>query len=295
VGACAVDPGSGAGTDQVRIVAGFYPFQFLAEQVAGDRATVTGLAAPGAEPHDLELTARQVATIAEADLVLYLSGFQPAVDAAVSEQARGDTLDVATVVELSALSAGAHLHDGEQGDHEAETGGDPDPHVWLDPVRFGTVADALAERLGAIDTAHADAYAARAAQLRRGLADLDEQYAQALAPCLRREIVVSHAAFGYLAQRYDLEQIAVAGLTPDTEPTPARLAEVIEEARAHGATTVFFETLVSSQVAEVIADEVGVGTAVLDPIEGLSAGGTGDYFSLMRENLVTLTSALECA
>ena len=286
--------------DGVPVVVGFYPLQYVVEQIGGDRVTVTNLAQPGAEPHDLELSPQQMAAVADADLVVYLAGFQPELDEAVELEARDRALEVSNVVSL--IEGGAtHAHDELTGEHAAESASEPaedggrDPHFWLDPTRLSTVATAVSERLAAADPAGAAAYATAATSLADRLADLDRTYAQRLATCQRREIVVSHAAFGYLAERYDLEQIGITGLSPDVEPTPQRLAEVTAAARHHGATTIFFETLVSPRVAEAIAAEVGAATAVLDPLEGLPAGSTGEYFSVMRTNLDALTTALSCA
>ncbi|WKU07859.1 metal ABC transporter substrate-binding protein [Micromonospora sp. HUAS LYJ1] len=293
--ACSTE-GTGADPDRVDVVAAFYPLQFVAERVGGDAVTVTNLAKPGAEPHDLELNPRQVGQVSEAELVFYLKGFQPAVDEAVAQNAADRAFDVTTVAPLRDATAGGHDHDheGEDGHAEEENGG-KDPHLWLDPTRLATVADKLAERLGTVDPDRAADYTARARTLSGELQKLDAEYTAGLKTCQRREIVVSHAAFGYLAERYRLEQIGLTGLTPDTEPAPQRLAEVAREAREHDATTIFFETLVSPKVAETIAAEVGAKTAVLDPIEGLSADGGGDYLSVMRTNLTTLRTALGCS
>ncbi|MBM7078429.1 metal ABC transporter substrate-binding protein [Micromonospora humida] len=290
--ACSTE-GAGADPDRVDVVAAFYPLQFVAERVGGDAVTVTNLAKPGAEPHDLELNPRQVGQVSEAELVFYLKGFQPAVDEAVAQNAADRAFDVTTVAPLRDATADGHDHEGEDG-HAEESGG-KDPHLWLDPTRLATVADRLAERLAVVDPDRAADYTTRARTLRGELEKLDTEYAAGLKTCQRREIVVSHAAFGYLAERYQLEQIGLTGLTPDTEPAPQRLAEVAREAREHRATTIFFETLVSPKVAETIAAEVGAKTAVLDPIEGLSADGGGDYLSVMRTNLTTLRTALGCS
>lgn len=287
---CATTDQSSAGDEAVRVVAAFYPLQFAAERVGGDAVSVTGLAPPGVEAHDLELTPSQVAEVAEADLVIYLEEFQPPVDAAVAEHA-GRALNVAEVVPLLAEDGHEHEDEGEHEDHEH---GAADPHVWLDPDRMATIAEEIAEQLGAVDADNAGQYADRAAQLGEELAGLDSEYADGLADCERREFVVSHSAFGYLAERYDLTQISLAGLSPEDEPTPQRLADVAERAREHDVTTIFFEVLASPRVAEVLADHVDADTAVLDPIEGLASGGTEDYFSLMRANLDGLRDALGC-
>jgi zinc transport system substrate-binding protein len=320
--ACASDT-PGGDEAEVRVVAAFYPLQFVAEQVGGDRVSVTGLAPPGVEAHDLELTSSQVLDIAEADLVIYLTAFQPAVDDAVAAHAQ-QALDVAAVVDLIETAGRDHGHGHEDEDHghghededhghghededhghghEDEDGDDhhghdhgpEDPHLWLDPDRLATIADRVAADLAAIDAEHAGQYAAQADELRQDLVALDAEYTDGLADCERREIVVSHAAFGYLADRYDLRQISISGLSPEDEPTPQRLAEVARQAEEYGATTIFFEVLVSPRVAEVIAEQVGADTAVLDPIEGLAPGSEEDYFSLMRANLTNLQAALGC-
>ncbi|MBQ1011564.1 zinc ABC transporter substrate-binding protein, partial [Micromonospora sp. M51] len=217
----------------------------------------------------------------------------PAVDDAVAQNGGDRAFDVTSVQPLLDASAGGHDHEGEEG-HTEESGG-KDPHVWLDPTRLAGIGDQLAQRLGTADPDHAADYTARAAALRADLTTLDDEFKHGLATCQRREIVTSHAAFGYLADRYQLDQVGITGLSPDVEPSPQRLAHVIEEAKEHQATTIFFETLVSPKVAETIAGQVGAKTAVLDPIEGLAAGSDGDYLSVMRTNLRTLQTALGCS
>jgi zinc transport system substrate-binding protein len=277
------DPADGAASGRTEVVVGFYPLEFLVARVGGDRVSVTSLAKPGAEPHDLELTPGQVAAVADADLVVHLGGFQPALDDAAPDGA----LDVA---EVEPLEQGfVPLEDGEL--HEDEAG--VDPHVWLDPERYAGVADAVADRLAEVDAAGAQGYRDRAAQLRTELTALDTELASGLATCERRDLVTSHNAFGYLARAYDLEQVAITGLTPEEEPSPGRLAAVTDLARARGVTTVFFEELVSPKVAESLAREIGAKAAVLDPLE--SAPDDGDYLSAMRANLVALRAALDCS
>lgn len=295
-GAAACSSGGPAGDPQrVDVVAAFYPLQFVAERIGGDAVRVTNLVKPGAEPHDLELNPGQVGEVSEAELVVYLKGFQPALDEAIAQNAADRAFDVATVAPLLDAAAGGHQHEGEEAEEEAASGG-KDPHFWLDPTRLATVADHLAERLGRADPDRAADFTARAVDLRAELEKLDGEYRTGLATCQRREIVTSHTAFGYLADRYDLEQVGITGLTPETEPSPQRLAEVAEEAREHKATTIFFETLVSPKIAQTIADEVGATTAVLDPIEGLTAdGGSADYLSVMRTNLQALRTGLGCS
>lgn len=272
---------------RVRVVAAFYPLQFVAERVGGEQVAVHNLVRPGTEPHDVDLQPRQIAAIIDADLVLYLGGFQPAVDDVADQQPPRRSLDVANLTPL-VDSPTVLARPGPDADSSK------DPHIWLDPIRLDTVAIAVAQRLAAVDPAHAAEYRARANALGAELAALDRAYQEGLASCARREIVTSHAAFGYLAERYNLRQVAVTGLSPDEEASPAHLAQVASTARAHGATTIFFETLVSNRVAQTVAREIGARAAVLDPLEGLAPGSTGDYFTVMQQNLAVLRSALGC-
>jgi zinc transport system substrate-binding protein len=258
--------GGSGGEHRRTVVAAFYPLAYAAARIGGPAVRVENLTPSGAEPHDLELSPRAVADIQRADVVLYLDhGFQPAVSDAV-DGAKGRAID---------LLEGLPLRPA-------------DPHVWLDPLLYARIA----ERIGKI--LHRPGQAAGlATQLRA----LDDRYRAGLAHCRRRDLVTSHAAFGYLAQRYRLRQVAITGVTPEAEPTAKALARVVGLVRRTRATTVFFETLVSPRLAATVAREVGATTAVLDPIEGLtpseqSSGKT--YLTLMRRNLAALRKALAC-
>jgi zinc transport system substrate-binding protein len=280
--------GHAAGDGTVSVVASFYPLAFVAERVGGGRVDVQDLTPPGVEPHDLELSPRDVASVAEADLVVYLAGFSPAVDGAVTGEARGRTLEVGQFARLDLPASGSSAGQAE-GDDGA------DPHFWLDPLRLADVADEMAVQLGDIDPASAGAFTANAAELRRQLEDLDAEFTAGLADCDDRTLVTGHDAFGYLAERYDLTQVGIAGLNPEAEPTPRELAEISRFVVDHGVTTIYHERLVSPAVAEAVADETGASTAVLDPLEGLAddAGGA-DYFSVMRANLATIRAGQGC-
>jgi zinc transport system substrate-binding protein len=281
---------------RLSIVTAFYPFQFIAQRVAGEHASVTSLTAPGAEPHDLELTPKQVASVTTADLVIYEKSFQAAVDEAVAQSENPNVLDTATVVPLVPLTPGADDHDhvttADGADHE--TSG-LDPHVWLDPNNMIRITDAVAERLAAIDPPHAADYRAGAKALDADLTKLDTSYRTGLANCERREFITTHAAFGYLARAYDLTQIGINGLSPDSEPSPARIAAVQQIARDRQITTIFYETLVSPAIAQSIAGDLGLKTDVLDPIEGITDSSRGtDYLSVMTSNLTALRTANGC-
>ena len=280
--------GGSASADGERrtVVAAFYPLAWAAEGVAGDDVEVVNLTAPGAEPHDVELTARDVERVRDADLVLYLgAGFMPALEDAVGGAEHA--VDLLAGQELRQGNA-EHDHGDEPGSDEGDEH-ELDPHVWLDPNRLAVIARTIAEELG--DPAGAIDLVAR-------LEDLDGELRDGLATCERREIVTSHAAFGYLADAYGLEQIALSGISPEAEPSPRALETLVDEVKEERATTVFFETLVSPRLAETVAREAGVETAALDPLEGLDdealAAGE-DYVSVMRANLAALRDALDCS
>lgn len=279
---CGGSDGGGDAAQTPQVISSFYPLQFVAERVAGDLATVSSLTAPGVEPHDLELTPRAVASVGEADLVLYLKGFQPAVDEAVQQQAAGSAvLEVGTVAGLDLAG------------HEDDPG--RDPHFWLDPTKLAAVAEAVGDALADADDEHAQTFRDNASALVEELTLLDADLRAGLSTCVNRTLVVSHEAFGYLAARYDLEQVGVAGLSPDDEPSPAQIADLASLVRDRGVRTVYHETLASPEIAETIAAEAGVQTSVLDPIEGLTDDSAGsDYLEVMRANLTSLQSGQPC-
>jgi len=274
------------------VVASFYPLQYVAQQVGGAAVRVSSLTPSGAEPHDLELSLRQTRIVGDADLVLYLSGFQPAVDAAIQARAPRHVLDAATTANLVSFASEGAAATPSPASHAAS--GPLDPHFWLDPTRLARLAEAVGAELAQLDPANAAGYQSRAAATSADLAALDADYTQGLARCQRRELVTAHAAFGYLADRYQLHQLGIAGLEPDAQPSGARLREVSDIVRRTQVTTIFFERLVSPKVAETLASDLGIASAVLDPIEGLSDPAS-DYRGVMRQNLATLRTALGCS
>jgi zinc transport system substrate-binding protein len=271
LGGCA---SADAGNDgRMPVTAAFYPLQFVAERVGSDHVRVTGLTKPGVEPHDLELTPKAVGSLARAKAVVYLSGFQPAVDQAVRTQAADAAVDVTPAARLTGK----------------------DPHFWLDPTRLADVATALGDDLARRDPANAADYRANAAALVADLDRLDAEFRTGLAQCRTRELVTGHAAFGYLADRYGLHQEGVAGVSPDIEPDAATLRDLSAHVRDAGVSTVYSESLVSPALAETVAREAGVKVAVLDPLEGITDASRGrDYLEVMRANLATLRTGQDC-
>jgi zinc transport system substrate-binding protein len=261
------------------VAAAFYPLAWVTQQVGGGLVEVTNLTTPGAEPHDLELSPNETVDVAQADLVVYERAFQASVDSAVDNVAEGAALDVATVADLQ---------------EAAPPDSGTDPHFWQDPARMAAVADAVAEELGRADPDHRDTYLANAKELHAQLSALDAEFRTGLSGCTRSTVVVSHNAFGYL-RKYDLTVESINGLSPEAEPSAADLARLRSLVEREGITTVFSETLATTRLADTLAAEAGVSTAVLDPIEGLSdATADQDYLSLMRANLSALEEANGC-
>lgn len=288
---------SGSDSGKVQIAAAFYPLEFVAERVAGDLAEVTPLTKPGVEPHDLELSINQTAALQSADLILTEHGFQPAVDDAVEQDVKGEVVDVEKIVELRKVEEGhedEHADEEEAAAEDEHAHGEYDPHFWHDPLLMAQYAEGVRDALVEADPDNAETYEANAKSLTEDLTKVDEEFKTGLAQCKIKDVVVSHDAFAYL-DKYGLEFESIAGLTPDAEPNPAQLAEIGEHAKEHGVTTIFSERLVSTALADTLADDLGLKTAVLDPIEGLSADTEGeDYLSLMRQNLDALKAANGC-
>jgi len=253
------------------VVTSAYPLQWVSERVAGDAARVSSALPPGTDVHETELAPAQALALSDADVVVTLPGLQAGVDTAL------EASPPERVVDLTRAAAVV---------------GD-DLHVWMDPLRLADVGDEVAEGLAAADPDGADGYRSRAGALRDDLSALDEQYAQALAPCRGAVLVTSHEAFGYLADRYGLEQVGISGLDPSVEPTPARLRAATAAVQDAGVRTVYFETEATDAVTSALASALGTGTAVLDPMETAPAEGT-DLLATAQENLAALRAGLTC-
>ncbi|MGW1064474.1 metal ABC transporter substrate-binding protein [Streptomyces aureus] len=283
----------GRGDGRLDVVASFYPLQYLAEQIGGSHVSVTNLTRPGQEPHDLEISARETARLQEADAVLYLKNLQPAVDDAVAQSGVRTKIDAATLTTLEKHGNEVGGHAAAHDHSEGEDTGATDPHVWLDPVRFRQVAEGVTAALKKADPEHAADYATNMAALGKKFTALDTDFREGLADTRTKTFITTHAAFGYLAERYGLTEEAVNGLDPESEPSAKRVKGLENLAKADGVTTVFYETLVSDRTAGTIARDVGLRTDVLDPLEGITEKSRGsDYMQVMRSNLKALQTAL---
>lgn len=291
--ACSSDSAAAAGDGKFDVVASFYPMAFLAERIGGAHVHVTSLTQPGQEPHDLEISAQQTARLQESDAVLYLKNLQPSVDEAVAQS------DVKTKIDAASLTS-LEKHGNEVGGHAASHDGSKneelaglDPHIWLDPVRYAQVAEGVGAAFVKADPKNAADYKKNTAALVEKLDGLNKQFEDGLAHTKSKVFITTHAAFGYLAERYGLTEEAINGLDPESEPSAARVRALERMAKADHVTTVFYETLVSDKTAKTIASDAGLRTDVLDPIEGITAKSRGkDYFSVQEANLKALQAAL---
>ncbi|WP_405799603.1 metal ABC transporter substrate-binding protein [Streptomyces sp. NBC_01506] len=305
----AADDGGGAGAKgdgKLAVVASFYPMQYLAEEIGGTHVSVSTLTKPGVEPHELELGTRQAAQLGEADYILYLKGLQPAVDEAIGAAGVKHTVDAATLTTLEKHgSEVGHSHGDEHaGDehaadehtdeaHAGEGEAGTDPHIWLDPVKYAEVAKGVGTSLEKADPDNAAAYRKNTTALVDRLTTLDTAFEQGLADTSTKTFITTHSAFGYLAERYGLTQESISGLSPESEPSPARIKELRSIATEDKVGTVFFETLVSDKTAKTVAADGGLRTDVLDPLEGITDKSKGaDYVEVMESNLAALEKAL---
>ncbi|MET9318883.1 metal ABC transporter substrate-binding protein [Streptomyces sp. NPDC003038] len=309
-------PGAAGSTDgndgndgKLDVTASFYPMQFLAEQIGKDHVKVDTLTKPGVEPHDLEITPKQTAQLGEADVVLYLKSLQPAVDKAVAQSGVKNVVDAATLTKLEAHGTSGHDDHAAEGegegaghdDHAAEgeskehghgEAGE-DPHIWLDPTKYAEVAKGVGAALEKADPDHAADYKKNTDELVTKLTALDTEFKDGLKNTATKTFITTHSAFGYLAERYGLDQEGISGVDPESEPSPARMKELQTVAQKDNVSTVFFETLASDKTAKTLAQDTGLKTDVLDPLEGITDKSQGaDYFEVMRSNLKNLQKAL---
>jgi zinc transport system substrate-binding protein len=290
---CSGDSAAAAGTGKFDVVASFYPMAFLAERIGGAHVHVTSLTQPGQEPHDLEISARQTAQLQDSDAVLYLKNLQPSVDDAVAQSEVKTKIDAASLTSLEkhGNEVGGHAASHDSSKNEELAG--LDPHIWLDPVRYAQVAKGVGAAFAKADPDHAADYKKNTAALVKKLDALNTRFKDGLSDSKSKVFVTTHAAFGYLAERYGLTEEAINGLDPESEPSANRVKDLETMAKADGVTTVFYETLVSDRTAKTIASDAGLKTDVLDPIEGITAKSRGkDYFAVQEANLKALQSAL---
>lgn len=283
--------------DKISVVTSFYPLYFFTSKIGGEKVEVRNITPAGVEPHDYEPTPQDMIAI-EKSHVIILNGasFEP-----WSENVLQNIQDQKSIVlageDLATLMTEAHEYEPEEEDEVEGNDEVADPHVWLSPQLAMQMAERIRDGLIAVDSKNESYYRANADEIAGELSELDAEFKTGLKSCARRDMITSHAAFAYIARDYGLRQIAISGLSPEEEPSPQELADIVKFARENDVQYIFFETLVPAAFSQTIATEIGAGTLVLNPLEGLTdaeiAAGK-DYFSEMRYNLDNLKIALQC-
>lgn len=306
---------SGAADGKLSVVTSAYPLAYLVSRIGGEHVALEDLSSPGADAHGLELSVKQVMAMEKADLVLQIPGFQSAVDDAIASHGEANVLDVSTAISLLPVGAGDSHEEHADASHESETeeehadhasdgGGDHDggshdghdhgpndPHFWHDPLRMADLADAIAARLGEHSPENSQAFIDAAGGLRTELEELDAELVESFgAASGERPFITSHAAYAYLAERYELHQIGISGVDPETEPSPQRLLALEQVVEDEGLSTIFFETSASPKVAQTLAKNLGIESAELDNLE-TQQSEDADYFQVMRENCTALVAS----
>ena len=264
--------------NKLKIITSFYPLYFFTSQIVGDRAIVFNITPKGVEPHDYEPTAQDMVNIENSDLLILNGGGLESYEKSIKNNLNKKNIPV--------LIAGENLFVLQA-----------DPHIWLAPILATEIVDKIERKISLIDPTNIDYYKSNADTLIKKLNILDEEYKTGLAICREKNIIVSHSAFTYLAKSYNLNQIAIAGLSPSEEPSSKEMAKIVEFARTNNVKYIFFESLASPKLSQAIAKEVGAKTLVLNPIAGITEEEEiedKDYFTEMRQNLMNLRIALQC-
>lgn len=273
--------------EKLQITTSFYPMYFFATQIGGDKADIINITPSGVEPHDYEPTTQQIVKINQSKMLVLNGGIVEVWGNKIKDQLQENNVLV--------VIAGENLMDKE---FNAEGKKVLDPHVWLDPILAKKQVENIRKGFEKIDPKNALQYQTNAKKLEAELDQLDKDFKQGLNNCQKKSFITSHEAFGYLAARYGINQISISGISPEEEPSSQKLAEIANLVKKENIKVIFFESLVSPKLSETIAEETGAKTMALNPIEGLTEEEikTGDnYLTVMRDNLFSLQTALQCS
>lgn len=290
-------------SDQLTVYASTFALKSIAEEIGGDRVRVEMVIPPGADPHTYEPTSKQMTQIAEADLFLTIGhDLEPYVESMEKSLANENVTFVKTADDVKLLSADdtVHVHGEDEHGHEDEnhkaddSHGQYDPHVWLDPTNVVSMAEAVEASFAEQTPDYKDEFADRLSTFKEEAEALDAELQAAVDGGSKQQLLVTHAAYGYLAERYGFEQLPIAGLTPSEEPSQQALKRVIEEAQLHDLKYIAFEDTVTPKVAEVVKNEIGAETVTIYNLESVKKDQMEQsYFDLMRENVKALETALK--
>lgn len=282
-------------SDKLKVTASFYPMYDFSKKIGGDKVEVKNMISSNVEPHDWEPTPKDLVSIGDSDVFVYNgAGMETWIDK-VTKSSDNKNLELVEASKGVKLLKGEEDEDAkEEKEHEHEHGA-YDPHVWLSPENAKKEMENIKNAFVKADPKNKDYYENNYNENAKKLDELDKKFKDELAKTKKKDIVVAHQAFGYICNAYGLNQVAIEGLSPDSEPDAAKMAEIAKFAKDNKVKYIFFEELVSPKVAETIAKEVGAKTEVLNPIEGLTdkqLKDGEDYFSIMNKNLEVLLKAL---
>ncbi len=276
----------------------------IAREIGGNQVNVKMIVPPGADPHSYEPTSKQLTEIAKGDLFLLTGTTLEPYSKKIQESLKGtDVRFIETSKDVTLLESDATLHAHEEEEHtedeqaheeEGHDHGKYDPHVWLDPVNAKAMARSITVALSKEVPKDKATFEKNLKAFDQQADALDKEFKQAVADGSKKELLVTHAAYGYLAERYGFTQLPIAGISPSDEPSQKQLAALVKEARMHDLKYVAFEETVSPKVARVIQKEIGAKSVTIHNLESVTKSQqNSSYFKLMEENVQTLEQALQ--
>lgn len=321
---------------KLKVYASFYPMYDFASKIGGDKIDIKQLVPTGTEPHDWEPSSKDLVDITKADMLIYNgAGMEHWVED-VTNSANNEKLMLVEASKGVDLIKSSSEHDDHDDDHDGHKGdshdvdhdkdhdkndnkdhdknddrdhdkndkvddkdhdhGDFDPHTWVSPKNARIEAKNIKDALVKADEKNKDYYEENFKKFDNDLKALDDEFSSEISKLPNKTVVVQHEAYGYMMRDYGLKQKGIQGLSPDSEPDPSRMKEIVNFAKANNVKVIFFEELISPKVAQTIAKEVGAEAKVLNPVEGLTKEQLDkgeDYISVMKQNLQELKNALK--
>ncbi|MGG3625809.1 metal ABC transporter substrate-binding protein [Bacillus gobiensis] len=299
--------------DKLKVYTTIFPLEDFTKKIGGDYVDVTSIYPPNADAHTYEPSSKTLVEMAEGDAFIYSGVGEEGFADKAAESLKSNDVNIVKAGEgIELLSEDEeHAHEGEEAhdhgneaehNHESEAGHeeeghhhDKDPHVWLDPVLSIQIAENIKNSLTKMDPDHEKTYTENFNSLKKELEQLDTEFKETVKKADKKEILVSHAAYGYWHERYGIEQISVLGLSPTQEPSQKELQTLVETAKEHDIKYVIFESNVTSKISTIVKNEIGADSLTLHNLESISEEDEKngeDYFSLMQKNLDTLKKAL---
>ena len=284
-------------TDKLTVAASFYPIAEIVQRVGGDDVQLLALTAPGVEPHDSELSAKQLEELSKADVVFYIGGgFQPDLEKAIASlPSTAIAVDLLKSVDLIASQEkeeeNGHEHGHDHGDSEN------DPHVWLDPANMVKMSAIVSQEIAKAQTSLTSALTERQTAYAAELSEVGNLIDTTFAKCERKELVSAHDAFAYFTKRAQLVAVPISGIDPENEPSAKELEATAKVAKDSNVTTVFYEEILPKAFADTVAKAIGASIDSISAVETISQSDIDDgatYSSIMKSNITKISTALGC-